>query len=315
LLIAAMVDPPSRRGSHFRVMSLRHLMGACTSLIQATTASGAWVRPQPNVLRVAGTPVTWWLQMAAAIKAVTDPDTNPRNRVAAMSFHSAAKALGFEREAKDDQFAITVTGTTLPELWNVTVHRSKQLDRCDITDVGGLPCTTAARMGIDLASVQPDRMEVVSMIDDLVGGKHAGRGWLHSTATRLAAGRRNGSYVACITAPDAGAEFRSWLERHGATVYRKGGLPEPRWNVRVPLEGRRYALVDSLFEPYRVVSELDGPRFHDPPGQRRKDKGRDRLLGIKGYLVLRFDYWDVVKTPELVVEQIRKALVSRGLVG
>jgi hypothetical protein len=116
----------------------------------------------------------------------------------------------------------------------------------------------------------------------LIGAKLAARGWLHWAASRLANGRKNGPYVARITAPGAEDEFRSWLERHGARVYRSGGLPPPQWNVRIPLNGRRYALVDSLFEPFNVISELDGPRFHDPPEQARKDKARDRELAIRG---------------------------------
>lgn len=287
--------------------------GVSDAWIDSRLAAGYLARLQPNVLRVVGAPITWRTKAMAGVKAVTDPDTNPRNRAAAIGFASAARLLGLGRCAKEEPLEIVATGTTLPLLWDVTVHRTRRLPPVDVREVDGIPCTTGTRTGIDLAT-GTDRIEALTILDELIGARLSTRWWMHRRAVDLAPGRRNTLYLARMTAEGARAEFRSWLESHGAGVFRRGRLPAPRWNVPIQVNGKRF-VADALFDPFQIITELDGPKFHDPPDKAAKDKARDRKLQIANYVVLRFPYWEVVKTPDGVVAEIFDALRARGFVG
>lgn len=64
----------------------------------------------------------------------------------------------------------------------------------------------------------------------------------------------------------------------------------------------------------RVVIEVDGRAHHS--GQQVRDYARDAALAARGYIVLRFDYAQVMFAPELVMAAIRGALAtSRGTRG
>lgn len=54
--------------------------------------------------------------------------------------------------------------------------------------------------------------------------------------------------------------------------------------------------------------ELDGLRFHSLLAQRRRDRARQNDLVMAGYRVLRYTWQDVVKQPQRVVAEIRRAL-------
>jgi hypothetical protein len=288
--------------------------GVPDEVIRRRLATGAWSYLQPRTMRAAGTPVTWATRAMAAVKAVTDPEQNDRQRVAAVSHHSAAKMLGLRRAARDEPLQITVTGRALPELWDVTVHRTTRLDACDVRAVDLVPCTTGARTAIDLA-MGVDRIEALTIVDDIVGGGIDHIRWIHRRLATLHNGRRNAAYLYEMTAEGAPGVFRSWLERHSDGVFDRGGLPPREWNVRIKLRNGRTAVADAYWTPWKVIVELDGPSFHDTPERRAKDYVRDRQLTVGGHLVLRFTYWEIVQQPEQVVGEIAAALKARGFVG
>lgn len=65
---------------------------------------------------------------------------------------------------------------------------------------------------------------------------------------------------------------------------------------------------------YRVVIEVDGRAHHS--GQQLRDYARDAALAARGYIVLRFDYAQVMFAPASVMAAIRGALAtSRGTRG
>jgi hypothetical protein len=282
-------------------------LGVTDHVFDRRIASGAWLSLQPGVCVVTGTPVSHRTRLAAALMAVSDADDRPRGRIAAVSHSSAAWAHGLQRAADADRLEITVTGRALPILVGVEVHRSVRLDRCDVRGRDGLATTTPARTAIDMAP-RMSRHQALALVDDVIGMQRGGTSWVHRRAVDLAKGRRNVAYLARMTHPDAAGEFRSWLERAGSQVFRQGGLPRPRWNVSIYRDARLLGVVDALFDPAPVIAELDGPRFHDSPGQQRRDRARDRQLQIPGYAVLHFSYLEIVHEPALVISQLADAL-------
>ncbi len=62
----------------------------------------------------------------------------------------------------------------------------------------------------------------------------------------------------------------------------------------------------------RLVIEVDSEAHHGSDGQRRRDRRRDALLACLGFLVLRFDYWQIIEEPQTVVAAVR-SYVDAGL--
>ena len=79
---------------------------------------------------------------------------------------------------------------------------------------------------------------------------------------------------------------------------------------RMPLVNHRLCgyEVDCHWPEQRLVVELDGGAFHGDPLARARDVSKDRVLRAAGFRVFRFDYDPVEDSPELVVEQVSRAL-------
>jgi hypothetical protein len=302
---------------HLSVFTRRHARcaGVPDHVIDHRLATGIWELTQPATIRVVGAPFTYESEVYAAVLSAQDQVNGNRQRAAAASFGTAAWMLGLSAYASDtetDPVELTVTGTALPELWwDTLVHRTVDLPACDIVEVGVVPCTSGARLAVDTAPLL-ERVGVYRMADDIIGARLSSRRDLHRRATALSRGRRNVGSLRDVTAPGAAEELRSWLERTACTAFRNHGLPPAEWNAPIYDGHSQIALADALFRAARVIVELDGLRFHSTPAQIAKDKTRDRRLGIMGYLVLRYTYWEVVQTPEAVVAEIREALAARG---
>ncbi|HEX6311800.1 MAG TPA: DUF559 domain-containing protein, partial [Acidimicrobiia bacterium] len=54
--------------------------------------------------------------------------------------------------------------------------------------------------------------------------------------------------------------------------------------------------------------ELDGDTHHYGERAERRDRSRENDLGVIGIRVLRFDWHDVTKRPDYVVQTVRMAL-------
>jgi very-short-patch-repair endonuclease len=95
-------------------------------------------------------------------------------------------------------------------------------------------------------------------------------------------------------------------------VVRACRLPEPSRQVaRRDSRGRR-RWTDVMWDEYKVVAEIDGAQHTEDPLQRWDDMERDNDLNVDGYRTLRFPAWLVRRHPELVAQQIRRALRRAG---
>jgi hypothetical protein len=185
-----------------------------------------------------------------------------------------------------DRIEITVPGHRgrLPTLH---VHRAR-LDPADVTRRRGIPCTTPARLLLDLAevldAVQMDRAmdEAIRLrlydpaaVDELVARSPGRRG-----LKALARARER-------IHPNSG-RTRSELERLALRMLDEHGVPRPDANV-----WRHGFRVDLLWHAPRVVVELDSYEFHRTPSAFRNDHDRDNDLLDAGYRVRRFTWHDV----------------------
>lgn len=227
-----------------------------------------------------------------------------------ISHRSAAVFHGFPRITVPDEPDVTVTHGEIRRLPGINVHWSRNLPSEDVLRVGGVGYTTQARTTCDLADASAP-WETLAMLDGVIAGG-AKRSWIHSRAKALANGRGGVRLIRDATDRRAAPEFRSWLERSAAHVYRVGGLPDPEWNVPVWDEAGRIGVVDALWREWRVVSEKEGLRFHTGPAQRRKDAERFNRLQDASYRPRRFTWEDIVHRPHDVLERLYRALRGAG---
>ena len=111
--------------------------------------------------------------------------------------------------------------------------------------------------------------------------------WIHPIARKLAA--------------DVGDHSDSGVESTFVWHCRRIGLQVTQ---QVMLAGHR---VDALIGR-RIVVQLDGWAFHSDAAQRRSDIRHDRELTAFGYVVLRFDYYDVMHNWPRVEAELRRVI-------
>lgn len=258
-----------------------------------------WVPVLPGVYRARGTPLTFDGRVMAACLA-TD---------GCASHRTAAQLHGWPRSPAGGRIHVAQDRGNARCLVGVTVHRPRDLGDTDRTEVRGIPVTSTTRTLLDLASTG-STSAAVSLVDEAVGAGLVTPAHLHDRAVALAPGRRNVGFVARLTRPDGRAWFRSWLERRAAAAFDAGGLPSPRWNAVIVVDGRRYEL-DAWWPRGRLDVEVDGAAFHSSPTERQRDRVRDRDLALADVLVLRFGHREIVDHPGMVVEQVARALAAR----
>ena len=104
------------------------------------------------------------------------------------------------------------------------------------------------------------------------------------------------------------AKTETPLEDEFVLLCERYGIPLPEPNVWIG-EFR----VDALWPDERVVAELDGRDAHSSEAQRLADHQRDLKLRSRGYVVRRYSWHQVFRTPGVVARDLRQTLAARAV--
>jgi very-short-patch-repair endonuclease len=207
---------------------------------------------------------------------------------AMLSGLAAARLLGlWERPV--ERLDVLVPGSRCPRPPGIRVHRTTLIAPVDVTHVRGIPCTSVSRSLVDLAASPAleavfERAERRRMVrPDVIEGMLLRR-WRAPGAARLRA-------LLETHRPQSGPT-RSLLERRLLAGLRRAGLPEPVVNGSLELEGE-IIQPDLMWPQLRVLVELDGLDTHGTRTAMRRDRRRDRLVALAGWVGLRFTWEDV----------------------
>jgi very-short-patch-repair endonuclease len=271
--------------------------GMDRSALKRRLAAGQLRRHHRGVFIVGSAAPTFFGEARAAAMAVGSG--------AAVSHRSAA-ALHLLRKPSPAPIDITVDGRTPRSRGGIIIHRST-LVRAEITDIGGIPVTTAARMICDLAATDPsdvvEEMLKEARVQRLVTDRQ-----LLAVIDRVP--HRPGAALIreLLTDESEDGYSRSKAERRLRALVRASGLPEPVYNQ--PLLTFK---PDALWRPQMVAVEVDGRRFHGHPRAFENDRRRDQILVAAGYVVIRITWRQLVNEPMAVAVRLAQALVRREL--
>lgn len=280
------------RGSHGVVTRRRLLAAGMTSKeIDRCLRSGVLIQVHRGVYRVGHVAPSVEADYLAAVLACGDG--------AVLSGRAAAWLHGLIRGAAP---APEVTAPRERRVRGVTVHRSRRLDRRDVTRARGIPVTTVPRTLVDLAPT-------VSR-DALARACHEA-GVRYDTTPRqvdeVLRRRPNAPGAANLRAVMRGDAkvTLSELERRFLERLRAAGLPLPHTNR--PAGGRR---VDCRWPDRALTVELDSYRFHNSRHAWEQDRRRDREARARGDLIIRYTWADVEERPAPMLAELRPLLLT-----
>ena len=222
---------------------------------------------------------------------------------AVLSHRSAAALFGL----RATESAIEVTAPRKRQRKGILVHRAV-LPPDEVTTHHGIPTTTAARMLLDCAAVEPP-----PKVERLV---HQAERLRLTDATPLPKlldryPRRPGTPIlrkiiedlhrgVAITRSELEDAFIAFLDDHD--------LPRPRMNTLV--EGFE---ADCVWPDAKVVVELDGHGFHATRDAFEADRARDRALQLAGYRVIRITYRELHTNRDALAHDLRLLTTSSHL--
>jgi hypothetical protein len=253
-----------------RSTALAH--GLTDRQIAGRIRSGHWVPVLPGVFRAASTPVTVHLVRRASLLWGGDG--------AVLAGQSAGVLLQLDKVV-EAQPEIIVGAGRHPRGAPVKVRRAP-LERDEVTEVDGFPCTSIGRSITDLAHpLDETALEAAIESARRRHGTSLPALWAHLD-------RRSGpGYFGAaklrrvLDAIDPSAACESVFEVKVARLLRASALPRAvrQYWIRI---GGRSDRVDFAWPEWRVALECDGRSYHDF----QNDRTRWRALGSSGWRVL-----------------------------
>ena len=215
--------------------------------------------------------------------------------------HRAAAALSGLRPAWRDRIEVSAARTAVGRP-GIVVHRPRRLEDDERTILDRIPVTTVARTLTDVADVVEARV-----LRKLLEQAEILR--LDATPTVIPGRRGAGRLAAALAELRPHVRLtRSDLEDRFLEICR-GDLPPPL--VNGVIEGEE---VDFCWPAARVIAETDGWATHGTRTAFGRDRRRSTSLSMRGWIVVRFTYDDVVYDPVYVTDALRR-LLARDLGG
>lgn len=105
---------------------------------------------------------------------------------------------------------------------------------------------------------------------------------------------------------------RSEAERRMARLLKACGSSE--WTANFPVvdsRGRVLAEIDFAHELLRIAIEVDGRAHHSDRRAFERDRQRQNMLTLEGWVVLRFTWEQITRQPETVRASVRRAMAQQ----
>ena len=277
--------------------------GISEATLQRCLDDGVLEVVHPTVYRPAGAPRSWKQRLLAAVLAAGPG--------AAVSHRSAAALWSLTDPT--DRVEISVPRPRHPRLVGATVHRSRDLERAQLSRRDGIPVTNPLRTAVDVGAV--DRRLVGDVVElGLIAGLFSVLA-LEAEVDRLSQRGRYGigplrRYLDDRALGDKRPD--GLLEPRMGRLMRNNDLPPAAFQYDVYDDGRFVARVDFAYPALKVAIEVDGWRNRATPERMESDHVRQVKLAALEWVVIRFTWNQVVRRPRWVAEQVRAVLGARA---
>jgi very-short-patch-repair endonuclease len=257
------------------------------------------IRMGRGIYAFPGAPNTWEQRVLATILLAGD---------GVVASHETAAQLYGARTAPDAGQAIEVSASRgrRIRLVGVRAHQSLVLFDADQAVRGGIPCTSPARLVVDLSGRRSVE-ELGRLVDDLQRRRlvHLRQVAQCASRLRLAPGRSLATVRKVLELRWEGyGPGDSDLESRILRALHQAGVPLPRQQVRVAIGGRRCYL-DLAYPEVMLAIEIDSWAFHRQRSAFDRDRAKGNELALLGWQVLRVT--DAM-TDEEIVALVRRAL-------
>lgn len=266
-------------------------LGFTPGQVRARTSSGRWVTVARGLYAVADRERTDRARLFEAVLS-TGPGATAHG-VAGAWWHGLVPVL-------PSRIHVTVPRSRLPGTALATVRR-RDLGHADRVELRGLWVTDVALTVLEAAvALGPDGPAFL----DRALQRHVRFAALHRAHCRNLG--RHGSPAAGALLAVASDRAGSHAERILVRVLRDAGIHG--WRLHHRTQG--YEL-DVAFVRERVAIEVDGWAWHVDRDRFQHDRQRQNDLVGQGWTVLRFTWHDLTVRPDVVVAQVRRALLTR----
>lgn len=294
----------------WQVAALRHGLftradalqaGLTPEIVDYRLAVDRWESVFPEVYRISGVPTSWQQTLHAACLA---------QRGKGVASHRAAAALWQFPGFKPDMIEVVVSHRDWFRHPGVNTRYSTKLPACDITDIGGIPTTTAARTLLDLCSLAP-KARVEEALDDAERRGLITMALMQSRLDDLACrGRRGVRIMRELLArrDPAGRPPESVQERRLLRALERAGLPLPALQFEVYERKQVVARVDAAYPDSQLAIEYDSYIHHGNRAKFERDLARRNTLTRLGWRVIHVTADDLRHGAALAVAAIRAAL-------
>jgi hypothetical protein len=188
------------------------------------------------------------------------------------------------------------------------VARRHRVSATDTVTCGGARIQTAASsLLVTLAEL--DRPAADSLVAWLIARRQFPVAQFEAALARRITRNKAGRLREYAQMAAAGAASRSEVALQALLI--KPGIVGWVANAEVRGADGSIASADALFLKERLIVAVDGRAYHSDPDAFQRDRSQQNQLVNAGYRFLRFTWADLTERPELVVEQITRAL-NRG---
>jgi hypothetical protein len=269
-------------------------VGFTRGMIDRRISSGRWLVADFRVYRVAGAPGSWEQRLVAACLA------GP-----AVASHRAAGILWDFPGMPKGIVEVTALRHRRRHAGDVIWHESFHLSERDVTEIEGIPVTRPVRTFLDLGVVlPPDELETV--LNEAIRRNLVSAVAVVRRLEEFGPLRRGTAAVRAVLDRQVRGQRlpESVFETKFLQLVRLGGRPEPVPQHEVRANGKVIARLDFAYVDRRIAIELDGAAYHSGLIAEKRDRRRDNRLGALGWRVLRFDWDEVTRAPEYVLQTL-----------
>jgi very-short-patch-repair endonuclease len=242
----------------------------------------------------------------AAVRA-----TRGRDLVASHQSAATLRGLRLLKSMPEGMVTLTIPPGTRKGSYGRSgvICHAAELPKAHVTDLYGIPLTTAGRTVIDIAR-KSSFMEGVVVADSALHERHTSKAELRRVLASCP--RWPGIAQASEVVDFASGLAESVFESCARVVFRDQRLPSPE--LQVPIlgqDGTHIARVDFFWRRAGVIAEADGLLKYDSGQRAIAERQRDRLLHEAGYEIVHFTWKELFADPARVAGRIRDAFARQ----